>query len=79
MELNWQLIFIALGLAFERLGGVTALGAFGAFAVFLGMVAGVVGISLLSLGYSFNYFVALFHKRPVRQGIFAPCIGVFAW
>lgn len=60
---------IALTLLFVRLTGVTTLGAAGAFAVFLGMVAGVVGISLLGLGYSFNYFVALFHKRPVRQGL----------
>ena len=31
---------------------------------------GVAGISILSLGISFNYYVALFHKTPVRQGLF---------
>ena len=31
---------------------------------------GVSGVSLFSLGAMFNYLVSLFHKRPVRQGLF---------
>lgn len=61
---------IALGVVVLRLQGVTALGPWGAFAVFTGLVLAVSGISILSLGISFNYFVALFHHRPVRQGLF---------
>jgi hypothetical protein len=61
---------IVLGLVGLRLSGVDTLSSAGAFMIFLGMVTGVVGISLLSLGISFNYFVALFHRQPVRQGVF---------
>lgn len=61
---------IVFGLFVVRLSGVDTLSAAGAFMIFLGMVIGVVGISLLSLGISFNYFVALFHRQPVRQGVF---------
>ena len=61
---------IVMGLVGLRLSGVNTLSAPGAFLTFLGMVTGVVGISLLSLGISFNYFVALFHRQPVRQGVF---------
>jgi hypothetical protein len=60
---------IGLGLVVARLAGVTSIGPWGAFALFAGMVLGVAGVSVLSLGVSFNYFVALFHKQPVRQGV----------
>ena len=62
--------FIGLWLIVERLQGITHVGPIGAFVLFLGLVLGVAGISILSLGISFNYFVALFHKEPVRQGLF---------
>jgi glycosyltransferase involved in cell wall biosynthesis len=68
---------IVLGLFAVRLSGVDTLSAAGAFMIFLGMVIGVVGISLLSLGISFNYFVALFHRQPVRQGVFGRPIFSF--
>ena len=28
------------------------------------------GVSIFSLGATFNYLVSLFHKEPVRQGLF---------
>ena len=31
---------------------------------------GVTGVSVFSLGVTFNYLVSLFYKRPVRQGLF---------
>lgn len=68
---------IVLGLLAVRLSGVDTVSAAGAFMIFLGMVIGVVGISLLSLGISFNYFVALFHRQPVRQGVFGRPIFSF--
>jgi hypothetical protein len=37
------------------------------FAVFLSLIFAVGGASVFSLGVSFNYLVALFHRRPVRQ------------
>lgn len=61
---------IALGLLVLRLQGVSSLGPFGAFLVFLGVVLAVGGLMTLTLGISFNYFVALFHRTPVRQGLF---------
>jgi hypothetical protein len=53
-----------------RLQGVQSVGAVAAFALFSGLVLAVAGVSILSLGVSFNYFVALFHKTPVKQGLF---------
>ena len=76
---------IALGVVILRVQGVTALGPWGAFAVFAGLVLTVSGLSILSLGISFNYFVALFHRRPVRQGLFGrPLVAIsldrhFGW
>jgi len=61
---------IGLAIVIMRLQGVTSLDAFGAFAVFTAVVFAVAGVSILALGISFNYFVALFHKEPVRQGVF---------
>ncbi len=60
----------ALGLFILRLSGVTSLGPVAAFLVFLGVVLAVAGLMTLTLGVSFNYFVALFHKTPVKQGLF---------
>lgn len=53
-----------------RLTGVTSLTAGQSYAVFGAGVIAVIGISLFSLGAMFNYLVALFHKKPVRQGLF---------
>jgi glycosyltransferase involved in cell wall biosynthesis len=61
---------IGLAILFARLQGVTFLGPLGAFTLFGAVVLAVAGVSILSLGLSFNYFVALFHKTPVKQGLF---------
>ena len=61
---------IALALVILRMQGVTTLGPVGVFALFTGVVAAVVGASIFILGSMFNYLVAIFYKRPVRQGLF---------
>ena len=61
---------IGSGLLVSRLWGITTLGAGGVAALFVALVAGVAGVSLFALGATFNYLVALFHERPVRQGLF---------
>jgi glycosyltransferase involved in cell wall biosynthesis len=61
---------IGLVLVVARLQGIQSVGAVGAFALFSGLVLAVAGVSILTLGVSFNYFVALFHKTPVKQGLF---------
>jgi hypothetical protein len=33
-------------------------------------VLGIAGVDLFALGVTFNYLVSLFHKRPIRQGLF---------
>ncbi len=53
-----------------RLSGITYLGPGGVVAVFIAALAAVAGVTLFSLGATFNYLVSLFHKRPVRQGLF---------
>jgi hypothetical protein len=60
---------IGAGLVAVRLSGIQQISPLGAFAVFTGLVLAVSGVSTLALGYSFNYFVALFHKSPVHQGL----------
>lgn len=59
-----------IGLVTVRAQGVQTISAMGAFALFLALVLAVAGVSIMALGISFNYFVALFHKLPIRQGLF---------
>ncbi|MEI2692531.1 MAG: glycosyltransferase family 2 protein [Anaerolineae bacterium] len=61
---------IALATFLARLMGVTAVGPLGAFALFSMLVLAVTGVSLFNLGATFNYLVALSHRRPVKQGLF---------
>ena len=61
---------IGVALVGVRISGVREVSPLGAFVVFTGLVLAVTGVSILALGFSFNYFVALFHKSPVRQGLF---------
>ncbi len=61
---------IGLGLIVARIQGITRLGTWGALAVFAAQVLAVAGVSIFSLGATFNYLVSLFHKEPVRQGLF---------
>ncbi len=63
-------VLIGVGLVIARLGGTTELGAWGVAAVFTALVAVVAGISLFALGITFNYMVTIFHKQPIRQGLF---------
>lgn len=63
-------LLVGLGLLVSRLNGTTSLGPWAIFAVFAGAVAGFSGVSLFSLGITFNYLVSLFYKRPIRQGLF---------
>lgn len=62
---------VGLALLALRLNGVTELGPGGALAVFAAVVSGAAGASLFALGASFNYLVSLFHRRPIRQGLFS--------
>jgi hypothetical protein len=61
---------IGLALIGVRLQGVTELGTWGVFGVFAAQVLAVAGVSIFSLGATFNYLVSLFHREPVRQGLF---------
>ena len=61
---------IAAVLVIMRWQGNTTLGPWGVFGLFTAGVALVAGGSIFSLGATFNYLVSLFHKRPIRQGLF---------
>ena len=58
---------IGLGLVAARLMGYTSLPPWGFASLYLALVAGVSGISIFSLGVTFNYLVTLFQKQPVRR------------
>jgi hypothetical protein len=53
-----------------RLAGITRLTSWGVVGVFAAMLCAVGGVTLFSLGATFNYLVSLFHKEPIRQGLF---------
>jgi glycosyltransferase involved in cell wall biosynthesis len=58
---------VGLLLVAARLQGITDLGPWGVFALYNGLILAVGGVSLFSLGTSFNRLVALFHRRPIKQ------------
>lgn len=78
-------LLIAVLLVTMRLAGVTQLGPLGVAAAFTAVVLGFAGVDFFALGITFNYLVSLFHKRPVRQGLFGkplfktPLEGQFWW
>jgi glycosyltransferase involved in cell wall biosynthesis len=53
-----------------RAFGIARLGPWGVIGVFVGGLSAVSGVTLFSLGATFNYLVSLFHQRPIRQGLF---------
>lgn len=53
-----------------RLQGITQLGPWGIFGLFGALVLGVAGVSIFSLGSTFNYLVSLFHGKRIRDGLF---------
>lgn len=53
-----------------RLSGITTLGPVGVASTFIALVCAIGGVDLFALGVTFNYLVSLFHKRPIRQGLF---------
>jgi glycosyltransferase involved in cell wall biosynthesis len=61
---------IAVALFVARLSGVDRLGSWGVGGVYLGAVSAYAGLTLFSLGVTFNYLVSLFHECTVRQGLF---------
>jgi len=61
---------VFLGIVYVRLNGVTTLGPWGVAALFLALISTITGVNLLALGITFNYLVALFYKKPIRQGLF---------
>ena len=63
-------VLIGLGLIGVRLQGITELGFWGTLAFFAAQVLTVAGVSIFSLGATFNYLVSLFYRQPVRQGLF---------
>src|SRR6185295_13752134 len=52
------------------INGVTTLSPWGVGALFLALISTVTGVNLFALGITFNYLVALFYKKPIRQGLF---------
>jgi glycosyltransferase involved in cell wall biosynthesis len=61
---------VALSLFFARLNGVTTLSPWVTAALFWALISATAGVSLFSMGATFNYLVAIFYKRPIRQGLF---------
>ncbi len=53
-----------------RLSGVAQLGIWGVASAFAASLCAVSGVTLFSLGATFNYLVSLFHRQPIRQGLF---------
>lgn len=63
-------MLIGLAIVAVRLRGITELGIWGTLALFTIQVLIVSGVSIFSLGATFNYLVSLFHQEPIHQGLF---------
>lgn len=63
-------IGIAAIFVVQRLRGITTLSPWGVAGIFCATVSGVSSVAIFTLGAMFNYLVSLFHKRPVKQGLF---------
>ncbi len=63
-------LLIALIFVGMRLSGIDTLGPWGVLGAFTAVVLGIAGVDFFALGATFNYLVSLFHRRPVRQGLF---------
>ncbi|MFL7867920.1 MAG: glycosyltransferase family 2 protein [Anaerolineales bacterium] len=63
-------LICGLGLFIARARGVQTLEPWNVVALYISAISGVIGISLFALGAMFNYLVSLFHRSPVRQGLF---------
>lgn len=61
---------VSLWLIYLRATGVTTLDSASVAALFLGMISTITGINVFALGITFNYLVALFYKKPIKQGLF---------
>jgi glycosyltransferase involved in cell wall biosynthesis len=61
---------VFLWILYVKLHGVTTLNPWGVAALFLALISTVTGVNLFALGITFNYLVALFYKKPIRQGLF---------
>lgn len=63
-------VVIGLYIVAQRIAGVTEFTPLLLYAFFVAVLLVIVGTSVFSLGAMFNYLVALFHKHPMRQGLF---------
>jgi glycosyltransferase involved in cell wall biosynthesis len=61
---------IAAAVIALRLSGVDQLRPWGVTGVYVGALCAYAGLTLFSLGATFNYLVSLFHECPIRQGLF---------
>ena len=61
---------VFLWILYLRSNGVLTLGPWGVAVLFLALISTVTGVNLFALGTTFNYLVALFYKKPIRQGLF---------
>jgi hypothetical protein len=61
---------VFLWILYLRAQGVTTLAPWGVAALFLALISTVTSVNLIALGITFNYLVALFYKKPIRQGLF---------
>ncbi|HEX5808433.1 MAG TPA: glycosyltransferase, partial [Anaerolineales bacterium] len=61
---------VFLWILYLRANGIMTLAPWGVAALFLALISTITGVNLLALGITFNYLVALFYKKPIRQGLF---------
>lgn len=65
---------VALVLLADLVSANSLLYKFAPFAAFVMLVFGVAGVSVLTLGVTFSYLIAIFTGRPVKRGMFGRVI-----
>ncbi len=63
-------LLLTAGFVGLRISGVAELSPWGVAGVWIGSLSAIAGVTLFSLGATFNYLVSLFHRQPIRQGLF---------
>jgi glycosyltransferase involved in cell wall biosynthesis len=61
---------VFLWILYLRSNNVLTLSPWGVAVLFIALISAVTGVNLFALGVTFNYLVALFYKKSIRQGLF---------
>jgi hypothetical protein len=63
-------LVLGLCLIAARASGITTLAVWGVFSAYATLVLAIAGLSVYSLGVTFNFIISRFQRQPMRMGLF---------